>query len=46
MITREQLKAILDRLSPSAWCAYDFRRIADGRVVRFVRYGRSEVRHA
>jgi hypothetical protein len=36
MITREQVKGILDRLSPSAWCAYDFRRIADGRVVRFV----------
>jgi len=36
MISRNELKALLDRLSPSRWCATDFRRLADGRLVRFV----------
>lgn len=38
MITQRELLAILGRLSPSRWCAYDFRRLADGRVVRFVEW--------
>jgi hypothetical protein len=45
MITQSDLKAILDGLSPSRWCAWDWRKLADGRVVRFVNW-RKAVRHA
>ena len=36
MITRKELMAVLDRLAPRRWCAMDWRRLADGRLVRFV----------
>ena len=38
MITQLKLLAILRRLRPSRFCAYDFRKLADGRVVRFVEW--------
>lgn len=44
MITQRELLAILERLSPFRFCAWDFRRVG-GRVVRFVRWGKG-VRHA
>lgn len=38
MIKQLELLAILRRLYPSRWCAFDFRRVGD-RVVRFVKWG-------
>ena len=38
MITQLELLAILERLSPSRFCEWDFRRVG-GRVVRFVKWG-------
>ena len=38
MITQRELLAILERLAPSRWRAWDFRRVG-GRVVRFVKWG-------
>ena len=39
MITRQELMLVLSRLAPSRFCAWDFRKIAGGRVVRFVKWG-------
>ena len=36
MITRNELIDVLRRREPEAWCKSDFRKLADGRVVRFV----------
>jgi len=45
MITQLELKQMLDRLLPARWCAWDWRRLANGRVVRFIDW-REAVRHA
>lgn len=41
MITRQELMMMLERRLPSAWRLSDFRKLADGRVVRFVDWRKS-----
>jgi hypothetical protein len=36
MIKRHELMEMLKRIEPTAWCKSDFRKLADGRVARFV----------
>lgn len=38
MIQRQELMDVLRRLEPGAWCKSDFRKLADGRVVRFANW--------
>jgi len=39
MITREQLMALLDRAEPYHWKATDWRKMPNGHIVRFVKWG-------
>ena len=42
MIKRHELMEMLKRIEPEAWCKSDFRKLADGRVVRFVEWRRAK----
>jgi len=39
MITRAQLMAVLDASEPWHWKATDWRKLSNGRIVRFVKWG-------
>ena len=38
-VTQKQLKTALDRIAPRQWRATDWRKLANGFVVRFVNWG-------
>ncbi len=42
MIKRHELMEMLKRIEPTAWCKSDFRKLADGRVVRFVEWRKAK----
>ena len=42
MIKRHELMEILKRTEPTARCKSDFRKLADGRVVRFVEWRKAK----
>lgn len=39
MITREELRRMLERIAPKRWREWDWRKVSGGRVVRFVKWG-------
>ena len=39
MLTQWQLLAVLERLEPWHWRATDLRKLSNGKIVRFVRWG-------
>ena len=46
MITQRDLMAILNALQPWHWRATDWRRLSNGRIVRFVKWNWKEERAA
>lgn len=39
IITKEQMLALLESLEPWHWRATDWRKLSNGRIVRFVKWG-------
>lgn len=44
MIKRNELKEMLDRRLPHNWCAQDWRKDANGRLVRYVDWRKPSAR--